>query len=635
MKCEAVGALESPPSPPPALCFAARCARAPGDAGGKCGRRDSQAKTKPRASLCRQLAERECRERVETTTKQHTAPSGGQKKKNLESVQFSTQISAQKLSNLHTLRCVSSALFMLRDVVCGAAPTRTRRRPPPPPPAPLAEQPVPAADLDGLKLVAWLASLGFDDRGLRLCREDDGFGLRAVATAPIPRRRVVVSVPRAAWLTPREAAACPLVGRACRELSPFAALALKLLFERSRGGASFYAPYLATLPRQPSSDNDACSFSLPLLWPDGFAAPLLNGSLLASRLQWRRDNAAADHAAICSALEAAGVQHAVLPPPPSGDVRWAAAVLSSRAFRLESDDTPEGTVLALLPFADALNHAPSAGGEAEARASPGGDAAVIRAHKPYAIGEQVFDSYGNGLSRCDTLLDYGFVDGSAEADAMATIDRADLPASRLGPVAAPNAALLAAAGLPCDPGPFCAVAAMGAAGPDDGLVAWARVAVATRGELEAAGWSWTHTHTRQGDAARSNGTVSGGGGATGESGAAEARAALGRFVGGPRCAAGGATRAGALRRIAAAIDVQLGAYPRSAEADADAARTAEEGAEAASGGGAGGGGGARGADTERLRATCAALRGVLSERRALRGAAAAVTRALAAEEGGG
>jgi hypothetical protein len=52
-------------------------------------------------------------------------------------------------------------------------------------------------------------------------------------------------------------------------------------------------------------------------------------------------------------------------------------------------------------------------------------------------------------------------------------------------VATANAALLAAVGLP----PEAATAALGCDGPDDGVLAWARVAAATPAELSAGGWS--------------------------------------------------------------------------------------------------------------------------------------------------
>jgi hypothetical protein len=40
------------------------------------------------------------------------------------------------------------------------------------------------------------------------------------------------------------------------------------------------------------------------------------------------------------------------------------------------------------------------------------DTAFLCAHRAYAAGEEVHDSYGPGLSPSDLLLDYGFVDTS-------------------------------------------------------------------------------------------------------------------------------------------------------------------------------------------------------------------------------
>ena len=36
--------------------------------------------------------------------------------------------------------------------------------------------------------------------------------------------------------------------------------------------------------------------------------------------------------------------------------------------------------------------------------------AQLYAHRSYSPGDEVFDSYGPGLSSSDLLLDYGFVD---------------------------------------------------------------------------------------------------------------------------------------------------------------------------------------------------------------------------------
>jgi hypothetical protein len=245
--------------------------------------------------------------------------------------------------------------------------------------------------------------------------------------------------------------------------------------------------------------------------------------------------------------------------------------------------------------------------------------AVLRAHRAYAAGQQVYDSYGAGRAPVDTLLDYGFADGGGvtsenedadvgDADdddedgfeyaAEEPLDRIDLPASALGPVAAANAALLAAVGLP----PEGATAALGRDGPDDGVLAWARVAAASAAELASAGW-------RDADAAAVATAMAARAPLSG-SVRQRAYAAMGTFIG----RVGATNEVAALTRLAAACAAATVAYP-SALAEDEARLAAAEAAPWAPGAPA---------------AELHALRALVSEKRALQGAAAAVAVAAAA-----
>lgn len=66
--------------------------------------------------------------------------------------------------------------------------------------------------------------------------------------------------------------------------------------------------------------------------------------------------------------------------------------------------------IALVPWADMLNHSSAAGKGSCLVYNPNSRIASLHAHRSYNQGEEVYDSYGPGLSPSKLLLDYGFVD---------------------------------------------------------------------------------------------------------------------------------------------------------------------------------------------------------------------------------
>jgi histone-lysine N-methyltransferase SETD3 len=81
-------------------------------------------------------------------------------------------------------------------------------------------------------------------------------------------------------------------------------------------------------------------------------------------------------------------------------------MLFSRLVRLRG----RGDALALVPWADFVNHAPSATAHLDwEEGASGGDSGcvVLRTERPYAAGEEIFASYGQRASG-DLLLSYGF-----------------------------------------------------------------------------------------------------------------------------------------------------------------------------------------------------------------------------------
>jgi hypothetical protein len=80
-------------------------------------------------------------------------------------------------------------------------------------------------------------------------------------------------------------------------------------------------------------------------------------------------------------------------------------------LRIPPDDELFGAnILALVPWADSINHCSAAGERSMLQYDATNDAAVLFAHRVYEAGEEVFDSYGTRLTPADLLLDYGFVD---------------------------------------------------------------------------------------------------------------------------------------------------------------------------------------------------------------------------------
>jgi hypothetical protein len=259
-------------------------------------------------------------------------------------------------------------------------------------------------------------------------------------------------------------------------------------------------------------------------------------------------------------------------------------------YKRQEDLSPGGgdaevSSLAMVPWADALNHSSRGDERCVLQYDPEEHVAFLCAHRRYAPGEQVFDSYSPGKAPVDTLLEYGFVE---PRDGSAAVDRADLPAARLGHVGGQSASLLAAVGLD----PATAIASLGGDGPDAGVLAWLRVASATPAELHAAGWT-DETAGQAASAARSQ----------------VGYTAMGKFM----TTRSTTNETAALQRLLTALDAQCGAYAMAAAEHVARLRAMEDEPSRSAG---------------LPQATLNALRAVVSERTALEGSLAAVRAAL-------
>lgn len=339
------------------------------------------------------------------------------------------------------------------------------------------------------RLRNWLKKLNHDDCNLKLERcpqggSGSGYGAFA-GPGGVGNGSTIVKVPRKALMTEETARLCQDVGPLVKksDLTPWQAMCLHLLYERARGETSFWYPYIAVLPKELELIGIH-----PMLWSQKMRREWLEGSPMLDVTERRLAICREDYEAML--LAGAG---RLTPRGNEGEpisitetaVQWAATMLLSRSFslnlqtqKLRPGSFAEDTI-ALVPWADMLNHSSSAGRESCLVYDQKSGVATLQAHRTYSEGEQVFDSYGPSCSPSRLLLDYGFVDEEN------TNHSVDLPASVLGPVnSKANELLLEAMGLPLDG----AIFSLTSAGVDESVMAWTRVAVATRQELYDAGW---------------------------------------------------------------------------------------------------------------------------------------------------
>jgi hypothetical protein len=247
-------------------------------------------------------------------------------------------------------------------------------------------------------------------------------GRGLVATAALRPGDPFLSVPRALLLSAesatRDAALCAaLAAGAEQPPPPTLRLGAHLLAEAAKGGASFWAPYIGSLPR---------SYETAMCFTESDVE-----ALQAPYAQARVRSAVASAAAAAAAARPALAALALAPKWRSrGAWLWAASTLSSRTMYVPGDAAG-----CLTPFGDMLNYGPppppvtpalfrrSAAAAAAGRASnelqPEGEwgdgglddaagAYVLRARRHYNVGDEVLLVYGRH-DNLGLLEHYGFV----------------------------------------------------------------------------------------------------------------------------------------------------------------------------------------------------------------------------------
>ena len=216
----------------------------------------------------------------------------------------------------------------------------------------------------------------------------EGRGL--VATEEVRRGESLLDIPESTLITVERAIAESNLGPAHANLQEWSVLAAflaeqALAIDAGADGSRF-ATYVRALPRRTGGVLD---------WPEEDVKELLAGSP-SQRAAMERQ------ASVDAAIDEIRASHPQLTP---GALRWAFDVLFSRLIRLPN----RGGALALVPWADMLNHRPGC----DAYIDDTGGAVCLSPDRRYKPGEQVYASYGPRPSS-ELLISYGFAPAVGE-----------------------------------------------------------------------------------------------------------------------------------------------------------------------------------------------------------------------------
>jgi histone-lysine N-methyltransferase SETD3 len=190
-------------------------------------------------------------------------------------------------------------------------------------------------------------------------------------------------------------------------INEYLAIACQLIHEKYvMGDKSFYKPYMAVLPEKNEVNP---TFS----WPDEDIAFLEGSPVIAAtkslqmKLKREYDDLLAGEGGLIKKFpDRFPAEHFTYE-----NWEWAFIMLFSRAIRLRS--LKQGEALALVPYADLINHSPFSGAYIDARENgdwlfkSGSEEIILYADRAYRRMEQVYISYGQ-KSNAELLLLYGF-----------------------------------------------------------------------------------------------------------------------------------------------------------------------------------------------------------------------------------
>jgi hypothetical protein len=192
-----------------------------------------------------------------------------------------------------------------------------------------------------------------------------------------------------------------------REINEYLAIACQLIQEKFvLGDESFWKPYIDVLP-------EVGEVSPTFAWSDDDltflkGSPVIAASLsLQMKLQREYDALLGGEDGLCDKYPDAFPKDKFT----YENWIWAFTMLFSRAIRLRS--LKEGETLALVPYADLINHSPFSQAYIDAREtgdwlfSTGDEEIILYADRSYKKMEQIYISYGP-KSNAELLLLYGF-----------------------------------------------------------------------------------------------------------------------------------------------------------------------------------------------------------------------------------
>jgi histone-lysine N-methyltransferase SETD3 len=250
--------------------------------------------------------------------------------------------------------------------------------------------------------LSWLSENGVDTSRLGL-KDFPGFGLGVVALANIPPGEIVVKIPFSLMLTSQT---CFLsdIGHLLKldekiKQAEDVLLVVCLLYHMSKPD-SFWRPYLDLLPEDRSL--------ITLLSDDMLRE--LEGTSLHPAVGSRREHVHNEFGYVAENLFKKHPE--VFPDTVFNQTSyfWARHIVDSRAWGLQAG------AFGLIPMADMFNHKndfPTLMTESEKQRST----LHAPAHSGYAVGDQIFDSYGN-KSNAQLLLSYGFMVDDNEHDSL-------------------------------------------------------------------------------------------------------------------------------------------------------------------------------------------------------------------------
>lgn len=245
-----------------------------------------------------------------------------------------------------------------------------------------------------------------------LTNESSGRGL--LARRSVNQEEVLLQIPTKLCITKDSARKCFDDGNILPpSINEYLAMACQLIHERfvlqdgdNNNNKSFYKPYLDVLPLV-NEVNPTFTWSQEDL--DALKGSPVIAATLSMQMKLRRefdDLLAAEGKLMDTHAKYFPREHFTFE-----NWEWAFTMLFSRAIRLRN--TKKGEKLALVPYADLINHSPYSQAYLDARESgdwlfkDGNEEVVLYADRSYRKMEQIYISYGP-KSNADLLLLYGF-----------------------------------------------------------------------------------------------------------------------------------------------------------------------------------------------------------------------------------